>query len=128
MTTSGKQIFLQKRDCIFFLFSDIDLPRFKYAGLVIGTGSVQSHISEVIALSPKVDAISSFVIPQYGSRVGPIFLNTAKVLLFRKIFKKTFISYLILIFIRSRLESFRGEKIDEVKLISLLLKLRNLKK
>lgn len=88
---SGKRISLQKHDCIFPLHNDIDLPRFEYAGLIIGTGSIQSHIGEVVALTPKVDVISSLVIPRYSSRVGPIFLNTTKTLPFRKILRKTFI-------------------------------------
>lgn len=75
----------------FPLLNDIDLPGFEYAGLIIGTGSIQSHIGEVVALTPKVDAISSLVIPRYGSRVGPIFLNTTKALPFRKILRTVFI-------------------------------------
>jgi len=71
---------------VHFFNSDIDLPRFKHAGLVIGAGSIQSHIGEIIALTPKVDAISSLVIPRYGSRVSSIFFNTTKALLFRKIY------------------------------------------
>lgn len=86
MAIPRKQIALQKYDCTFPLLNDIDLPRFEYAGLVIGTSSIQSHVGEVVALTPKVDAISSLVIPRYGSRVGSIILNTAKTLLFRKIY------------------------------------------
>lgn len=73
LTTPG--ISRKRHDCRFSLFNNIDLPGFQDAGLIIGTGDIQLHIGEVIALAPKLDVISSLVIPRYGSRVDSIFFN-----------------------------------------------------
>lgn len=57
----------------------IDLPGLENAGFVVRTSSIQLHVGEIVALTPKIEAVSSLMIPRYSSQVGSIFFNATKI-------------------------------------------------